>query len=62
MGYTYIYYINQKMDVIDSRPEAEITHTANEILAERVEREKKLRDINKKRRRPILNKIASIFI
>ena len=62
VNHTYIYHIAKGVDVLDSRPEAVITHTANEILQERVERERRLSAIKAKRKYSLLSRIASIFI
>lgn len=59
---TYIYHISEGIDVLDSRPEAVITHTANEILQERVKRERRLSAIKAKRKYSLLSRIASILI
>ena len=62
VNHIYIYHISKGVDVLDSRPEAVFTHTANEILQERVEREKRLSAIKAKRKYSLLSRIASIFI
>ena len=63
LGNTYIYHISKDVDVLDSRyPEAIMTHKANNILQERVERDHRLAAIKAKRKYPILSRIASIFI